>query len=227
MEEVNEEHLEKARAAEVAQGPEGLLFTGNAIRALSVAQLTSIGEFASRMFGVEMRPVHNVQRELGGAAVVAEAAEPEPEPIRVDRDRAFKWAKRQHYSEPKMRHVLNVFNLTKNDYAEYDPTPDLCHDGTENDDPDGWRGYPDLRSVYERLRRTNMSSQAWRVLPGYKVDIKHPTEQEMRVMVDYINWAVEPRRAAGFCRCTGDAIPVDFDKRSWASPINHKTLPPS
>lgn len=59
----------------------GLLFTGEAVDRLRPDQLAAIGEFASRMYGVEMRQVHRVEQLLGGVALDdGETAKSEPIP---------------------------------------------------------------------------------------------------------------------------------------------------
>lgn len=72
------------------QGPEGLLFTGEAIRALTPERLAAIGDFANRMYGVEMREVRGVERELGGMTLAeVERADPAPVPMRQKDFKAF------------------------------------------------------------------------------------------------------------------------------------------
>ncbi len=64
------------------RGPEGLLFTGEAIRALKPEQLAAIGDFANRMYGVEMREVRSVGQDLGEMALrTVEIEEPTPVPM--------------------------------------------------------------------------------------------------------------------------------------------------
>lgn len=199
MEEVNEERLEEAGAAEVAQGPEGLLFTGNAIRALSVAQLASLGEFASRMFGVEMRPLHDIERDLGKVVLAPDTSEPEPEPVLIDSDRTDEWFALQGYSKIRRTKMFDAIGSTG--YSEEsDPQSDLRYIG-ELSSSRRPRDL-DLRSVYERLRRTSMSSKAWRAFGG-----KNPSTSTMKIMVEYINWAVEPDEPLDFANAQETPYP--------------------
>lgn len=65
----------------------GILFTGERVNELLAEQLVAIGDFASRMYGVEMRVIDDV-REFGRVAVTnAENAEEEkPEPVPITRE---------------------------------------------------------------------------------------------------------------------------------------------
>src|ERR1051326_6196836 len=80
---------EQASRESALQGPEGLLFTGEAIRSLTAAQLAKLGEVATA-FGVEMRAVRSVERELGEVALSeSEREEPTPVPMRQKDFKAF------------------------------------------------------------------------------------------------------------------------------------------
>ena len=170
------------------QSLEGLLFTGGAIRALTPDQVASIGDFASRMFGVEVRQVHNVAQELG---VDHTEIEHQEEPVVLDRDHLRKWVRRHGYSEGKWRKVCVTIETseawgTGRDGAEsLDPHPDIVIIDPEYD--------IDLRSVYRRLARTQMSTRAWRT-PG----LEYPTQEVVKIMVEYVNDQLQPEEPLNF-----------------------------
>src|SRR5215467_14280060 len=62
----------------------GLLFVGERVDGLSAEQLATIGDFASRMYGVEMRVVGDVQALGQTALTEVETDGPEPVPATHD-----------------------------------------------------------------------------------------------------------------------------------------------
>src|SRR6266545_2297239 len=93
------------------QGPEGLLFTGNAIRALTSDQLATIGEIANRMYGVEMRQLRSVEQELGGLAL-ATVETNEPEPVLVTREDLHTFAEEHGLSKSLAKRTWDWFIVT-------------------------------------------------------------------------------------------------------------------
>jgi hypothetical protein len=114
------------------QGPEGLLFTGDAIRRLTREQIAEIGQFASRVFGAEMREVRNVEHELGGMALANVEAE-QPAPLLVNSDDFQGFAREHGFSRSLATRTWDWFRVTGQihplgrnhdlpPYAVFDPT---------------------------------------------------------------------------------------------------------
>lgn len=140
-------------------GPEGLLFTGDAVNSLTAEQLAAIGDFAAQVFGVEMRPIRRAQQELGNQALLAagEQAESEPEPIFLTKRDFQVWAADHGYGSRQPIMAFHSLWFTEGGYrAEPDPWPPLRFT-----DKFGEAGPAvDLRSVYDRLAATELKNDA-------------------------------------------------------------------
>jgi hypothetical protein len=137
---------------QTGNGPEGLLFTGDAVRELSPDQLRAIGDFAHRMYGVEMRTVHSVEQELGDMALTV-TQEEEPEPVPMTRGELIEFALTNGYTKNFANNVWR--SLTSEDYRKYiQPYISDLPGVSFRPRPGGRSGQQefDLRSVYARLR---------------------------------------------------------------------------
>jgi hypothetical protein len=162
-----ENHLQSLDAPEDLPGPEGLLFTGDAIRFLTPEQIATIGDFANRMFGVEMRPIHHVRTELTDADMPEEH---ETEPVPVTRNNFLDFADRHGYPKQRARIAWNTVAVKrvgdeKLERFKGDDLPPLRMLRTELSEYDPSSAYEDwyavsskdqvvdLKSVYAILRR--------------------------------------------------------------------------
>ena len=145
------------------QGPEGLLFTGDVIRTLTLDQLAVLGDFASRMFGVEMQPIQNVARELGQQAVSgSELEEEEPAPVLVTRKDVLQWAVEHGYGKDSTNGAYSrVYRtLQEQEYGNISSAfPSIRWTGSFASNKEEIR--IDLRSVYERLAGSGLAEEAW------------------------------------------------------------------
>lgn len=141
------------------QGPEGLLFTGDVIRTLTPDQLAVLGDFASRMFGVEMQPIQNVARDLGQQAISgAELEEEEPEPVLVTKEDFRRWAAENGYGDRQAVLAYHSLVFTAGSFEAKDdplPMPSFVNRHKHGEEA------VDLRSVHERLVITEMRTDAW------------------------------------------------------------------
>jgi hypothetical protein len=97
-------HLSSVDVPEELSGPEGLLFTGEAIRSLTPEKIAAIGDFANRMFGVKMRPLRHLQAELTDSDVTEEQ---ETDPVPVTRKDLLDFADRHGYPKQRARLAWN------------------------------------------------------------------------------------------------------------------------
>lgn len=141
-----------------AEGPEALLFTGNTIRELTSEQLTALGEFAARMFGVEMRQVQSVERELGRVLESLVQAEAEPEQIFLTKEEFRSWGAEHGYAEKRADLAYRATIRTGRSPRE-DGFPKV--DVLQEDDINR---AVDLRGIHRRLIATKMEhhDDAWR-----------------------------------------------------------------
>jgi hypothetical protein len=143
-------------------GPEGLLFTGEAIRSLTPEQIATIGEFANRMFGVELREVQSVGEYLNsGHSSENEAGEVEQiVPVTLNDFRRF--ATENGYSN---RRAVSAWNLVM--YAdgqdslrgngEFPPIRFIGPDHHEALDD----SIVDLQSIKDRLAFSSSKATWW------------------------------------------------------------------
>lgn len=138
--------------------PDGLLFTGEAVRALTPDQLAAIGDFANRMFGVEMRPVRSVESKLGELGLTAVEQEDQREPVPFTRTAALRFAEEYGYTLSRATHVWG--ELRGLDGRPDDSYPKLRYVGRP---PESTRSPAviDLWSVYERLKETGVTQAVW------------------------------------------------------------------
>lgn len=123
--------------------------------------------------------------EVGVTIEGSANTEPEPEPVLLDWDHFRNWAAERGYSKIRFSLAGQTIGITsdENSYGSADPYRDIVRVG---------RNF-DLRSVYARLARTQMSTRAWRKYGG-----GHPTRDTLRVLVEYVNEQVKPEELLNF-----------------------------
>jgi hypothetical protein len=178
----------------VTEGPEGLLFTGDVIRSMTPDQIAAVGEFASRMFGVEMRPLHRIERELGGLAV-AETGEEAPEPVPATKEYFRTWAAENGYTSMRACRSWNYLFYTTNSLQpgipawrreSMKPVPPtaelrwLCEYHTFDNDIE--KNVIDLRKVRDFLVATGLDPRVW--IRGNR--------DHVAFLVDLVNSTVQP-----------------------------------
>lgn len=138
------------------QGPDGLLFTGDYVRQLSPDQITAIGDFASRMFGVEMRQIEHINRDLTENDLVAEEQGEEAlPPVPMTLEEMTEFAISHDGSKVLARNAWNSLWSAHGSYHNEEcdlPDIDFIQSEKEFDVTS-----VDLRSVYNRLWATEVN----------------------------------------------------------------------
>ena len=154
----------------------GLLFTGERVNDLSPDQLAAIGDFASRMYGVEMRVIHDV-RALGQAALTEVEAD-RPEPVPATHDDFLLFAHKRGFSTRVAGHawawvdrMANGRATRKDRSSNLDGLPPIRMDGQS----------VDLRSVYDH------ASQAMR-----QIDVFSGGDHRDAFLVTMVNETLQP-----------------------------------
>lgn len=164
--ELNQELSTKGDELEL-QGLEGLLFSGGVIRSLTAEHTAEIGQFVNRVFGVEMQPVRNIERELGNMALNStETNEEEPDMIAATKSDFRRFAAEHGYSDSRACRSWNSLSFT----TPHHTTPhDSSRRPADQLPPVRWLNRDsrcgeetiDLRSVHERLVASELRSDSW------------------------------------------------------------------
>jgi hypothetical protein len=154
----------------------GLLFTGERVNGLLPQQLAAIGDFASRVYGVEMRVVADI-RALGQTALT-EVETDRPEPVLATRDDFYTFAHPRGFTNQVAGQAWAWVERMATDRAtRKDRSSKL--DGLPPIRMHGWS--VDLRSVYDH------ASQAMR-----QIDVFSGGDHRDYFLVTMVNEVLQP-----------------------------------
>lgn len=173
--------------------PEGLLLSGSHIRKLRPEQVAAIGDFTSRIFGIEVQAVYDIGQELGDAMlrqVIDDQEKRNPEP--TTRTAVCNFAAAHSYPYNRATSAWKELRWA-HELPPEDPYPRIRYIGSPPE-----RNRPvvvDLWSVYERFKESGISQLTW----GRPLDTGYD-DRSAHFLAHLINERLEPEDPLEFKR---------------------------